>query len=209
MWVAEKGLFRHGWVEDMQPHPAFFWGRANGWAILTLCEVLDVLPADHPQRPQLLDLLGKHAAGLAALQHHSGFWHQLLDRNDTYLEASATAIYTYCLAHGVNKGWLDAKAFGPVALLGWQAVQSAVNGKGQVEQVCVGTGMGFDAAFYAHRPVHVMAAHGYGPTIWAGAEIIRLLQSQHPKMNDSAVHFYDQEVPTNEPIFNYDGKIRY
>jgi hypothetical protein len=96
-----------------------------------------------------------------------------------------------------------------VALLGWQAVQSAVNGKGQVEQVCVGTGMAFDAAFYAHRPVHVMAAHGYGPTIWAGAEIIRLLQSQHPKMNDSAVHFYDQEVPTNEPIFNYDGKIRY
>ena len=209
MWVAEKNLFRHGWVEDMQPHPAFFWGRANGWAILTLCEVLDVLPADHPQRPQLLDLLGKHAAGLAALQHHSGFWHQLLDRNDTYLEASATAIYTYCLAHGVNKGWLDAKAYGPVALLGWHAVQSAVNEKGQVEQVCVGTGMGFDAAFYAHRPVHVMAAHGYGPTIWAGAEIIRLLQSQHPKMNDSAVQFYDQEVPTNEPIFNYDGKVRY
>jgi len=43
MWVAEDGLFRHGWVEDMEPHPAFYWGRANGWAILTLCEVLDVL----------------------------------------------------------------------------------------------------------------------------------------------------------------------
>ena len=43
----------------------------------------------------------------------------------------------------------------------------------------------------------------------SGAEIILLLQHQHPKMNDSAVHFYDEEVPTNEPIFNYDGKIRY
>ncbi|MBR0269876.1 MAG: glycoside hydrolase family 88 protein [Prevotella sp.] len=209
MWVEADGLFRHGWVEDMQPHPAFYWGRANGWALLTLCEVLDVLPDDHPQRAAIVDLLRKHAAGLARRQHHTGFWHQLLDRADTYLETSATAIYTYCLAHAVNEGWIDAKAFGPVALLGWHAVQSAVNDRGQVVNVCVGTGMGFDAAFYAHRPTHVMAAHGYGPTLWAGAEIIRLLNEQHPKLNDSAVQFYDEEVPTNQPIFNYDGKVRY
>ncbi len=209
MWVAERQLFRHGWVEAMTPHPAFFWGRANGWAILTMCEVLDVLPSDHPQRQAITDLLRKHAEGLARLQHHNGFWHQLLDRDGTYLETSATAIYTYCLAHAVNKGWIDAKAFGPVALMGWHAVESQVNEKGQVENVCVGTGMGFDAAFYAYRPVHVMAAHGYGPVIWAGAEIIRLLKQQHPKQNDSAVQFYDEEVPTNQPIFNYDGKIRF
>ena len=209
MWVEADGLFRHGWVEDMNPHPAFYWGRANGWAILTLCEILDVLPADHPQRTEILNLLKAHAEGLARRQHHTGFWHQLLDRNDTYLEASATAIYTYCLAHAVNQGWLDVQVFGPIALLGWHAVQSSVNGNGQVENVCVGTGMGFDAAFYAHRPVHVMAAHGYGPTIWAGAEIIRLLRQQHPKLNDSAVQFYDTEVPTDQPIFNYDGIIRF
>ncbi len=209
MWVPEHKLFRHGWVEAMEPHPAFFWGRANGWAILTLCEVLDVLPADHPQRPEIMQLLRSHAQGLAALQHHDGFWHQLLDRPDTYLETSATAIYTACLAHAVCQGWLDAKVYGPVALLGWHAVASAVNDRGQVEGVCVGTGMGFDPAFYAYRPVHVMAAHGYGPAIWAGAEIIRLLALQHPKMNDSAVQFYDEEVPTNQPIFNYDGKIRF
>ena len=209
MWVKEDGLFRHGWVEAMQPHPAFYWGRANGWALLTMCEVLDVLPASHALRTQIFDLLQAHIQGLSRLQHHDGFWHQLLNRSDTYLEASATAIYTYCIAHAINQGWVDAKAYGPVALLGWQAVNQSVNEQGQVENVCVGTGMGFDAAFYAYRPVHVMAAHGYGPTIWAGAEIIRLLQRQHPKMNDSAVQFYDEDVPTNEPIFNYDGKIRY
>ena len=209
MFVPEKKLFRHGWVEEMHPHPAFFWGRANGWAILTLCEVLDVLPENHPQRQPILDLLKQHAEGLAALQHHDGFWHQLLDRNDTYLEASATAIYTCCLAHGINKGWLDAKAHGPAVLLGWHAVQSAVNEQGQVEGVCVGTGMGFEPSFYAYRPVNVMAAHGYGPVIWAGAEVIRLLKQQHPKMNDSAVQFYDQEVNTRQAIFNYDGNVRY
>ena len=36
MWVPEKKLFRHGWVEGMGDHPAFFWGRANGWALLTM-----------------------------------------------------------------------------------------------------------------------------------------------------------------------------
>ncbi len=209
MWVPEKGLFRHGWVESMQEHPAYHWGRANGWAILTMCEVLDVLPENHLNRQEIMKLLKAHAAGLARLQHHDGFWHQLLDRNDTYLEASATAIYAYCLAHAVNKGWLDAKVYGPVAQLAWHAVASSVNAQGQVEKVCVGTGMGFDPGFYAYRPCHVMAAHGYGPVIWAGAEMITMLKNQHPKSNDSAVHFYDEEVPTDAPIFNYDGSLKF
>ena len=42
-------------------------------------------------------------------------------------------------------------------------------------------------AFYYYRPVNVYAAHGYGPVLWAGAEMIRLLNTQHPQMNDSAV----------------------
>ncbi len=209
MWVEEKGLFRHGWVEAMDPHPAFHWGRANGWAILTMCEVLDALPLNHPGRQQVLKLLKAHIAGLAKLQNKEGYWHQLLDRNDTYLESSCTAIFTYCIAHAINEKWIDALAYGPVAQLGWHAVERSINAKGQVEDVCVGTGMGFDPAFYAYRPVHVMAAHGYGPAIWAGAEIIRMLKQQYPKMNDSAVQFYPEKVPTNEPIFNYDGQIRF
>ena len=63
--------------------------------------------------------------------------------------------------------------------------------------------------FYEYRPVHKMAAHGYGPVIWAGAEMIRLLKSQHPKSNDSAVQFYPNEVLTDKPIFNYDASVRH
>lgn len=209
MWVPEYGLFRHGWVEAMSIHPAFFWGRANGWALLTLCEVLDVLPPRHPDRADILSLLQAHITGLAMRQGKDGFWHQLLDRPDTYEETSCTAIYTYCIAHAINQGWVDAQAFGPVVQLAWHAVESAVNKRGQVTGVCVGTGMAFDPAFYAYRPTHVMAAHGYGPVIWAGAEMIRLLRQQHPKMNDSAVQFYPEEIPTDEPIFNVDGSTRY
>lgn len=203
MFVPEKGLFRHGWVEGMKDHPAFHWGRANGWAILTMCEVLDVLPENYPGRDKIIALLQAHVRGLAACQSKDGFWHQLLDRNDSYLESSATALYVYCMAHAINKGWIDAMAYGPVVQLGWHAVSSAINEQGQVEMTCVGTGMGFDPAFYYYRPVNVYAAHGYGPVIWAGSEMIRLLNKQHPKMNDSAVHFYPTEQQTKEPIFSY------
>ena len=104
MFVPEKGLFRHGWVEGMTDHPAFHWGRANGWAILTMCEVLDVLPENFAGRDKILDLLRAHVRGLAACQGKNGFWHQLLDRNDSYEETSATALYVYCMAHAIPSG---------------------------------------------------------------------------------------------------------
>jgi len=190
MFNAEKGLFMHGWIQGMNPHPEFYWGRCNGWALLAMSELLDVLPADHPSAKTILELFRSHAAGLASYQSDTGFWHQLIDRNDSYEETSATAIFTYCFSHGINKGWLDARAFGPAAVLGWNAVQTKVNDLGQVEGTCVGTGMAFDPAFYYHRPVNVAAAHGYGPVIMAGAEILTLMKNYQIVINDSAVMFY-------------------
>lgn len=217
MWMPEYQLFRHGWVEEMNPHPFFPWGRANGWAILTLCEVLDAMQRAHrslqmaskrdyseydTDREFVLDLLRQHLEGLCAKQDKTGFWHQLLNDPTSYLETSATAIFTYCLAHAICEGWIDALAYGAQTLLAWNAVSTQINDRGQVENTCVGSGMGFDPAFYCYRPVHPMAAHGYGPVIWAGGEVIRLLTSKYPKMNDSAVHFYPTEQKTDKLFFS-------
>ena len=181
MWIPEKSLFRHGWIEAMGEHPSFFWGRANGWAVLTMCDVLDILPENHKERAKIMDLFRSHLRGLAALQSGQGFWHQLLDRNDSYMETSATAMYTYCLAHAINKGWIDAMAYGPLANLGWKAIATKINEQGQVEGTCVGTGLGFDPGFYYNRPVDVFAAHGYGPVLLAGAEMIEMLKNNVSK----------------------------
>lgn len=189
MFVKEKGLFMHGWVQEMDPHPAFHWARANGWAFMTMAELLDVLPENHPGYDRVMELYKAHAKGLATYQSGKGFWHQLIDRNDSYLETSATAIYAYAYAKGINRGWLDKKAYGPATLLAWNAVATKVNEHGQVEETCVGTGMGFDPAFYYYRPVNVYAAHGYGPVILAGSEIIKMLKNHPFIINDSAVMF--------------------
>ena len=195
MWVAESGLYRHGWVPG-EHHPSFFWGRANGWALLTACELLDVR-----ESALIMSYFKEHLDGLLPLQHHDGAWHQLLDRPDTYLETSCTAIYCYCIAHAINQGWLDAETYGAQAILAWNYVNAHVNAQGQVEGTCVGTGLAFDPAFYAYRPVNNFAAHGYGPTLWAGAEIYQLMKTHHIRLNDSAIHFYPEDPGTDEPIF--------
>jgi rhamnogalacturonyl hydrolase YesR len=189
MFNREKGLWMHGWVQGMSVHPEFRWARANGWALLAMTELLDVLPENHPGRAAVLDLLHAHVRGLADLQGRDGRWHQLLDRPDSYLETSATAIYAYCIARGVNRGWLDPLAYAPMAVLAWHAVTTQVNETGQVENVCVGTGMGFDPAFYYARPVSPLAAHGYGPVLLAGAEMFTLAKSGKAIVNDEAVMF--------------------
>jgi rhamnogalacturonyl hydrolase YesR len=172
MFVKEKGLFMHGWIQGMDVHPAFHWGRANGFALMSMAELLDVLPEDHPGRAQVLALYRAHVRGLAACQGGDGLWHQLLDRPDTYPETSASAIFVYAIARGINRGWIDPLAHGPMVMLGWNAVAKKVNDKGQVEGTCVGTDMGFEPMFYYYRPTSVLAAHGYGPVLLAGAEMI-------------------------------------
>lgn len=186
---STSGLYKHGWVEGMKFHPGFYWGRANGWAMLALLELLENLPQNHSAFDQILVLLQSHIQSVVKLQSIHGFWHQLLDRFDSYYETSATAIFTYCIARAINLKFLGAKEFGPSVILAWNAVSSKINDIGQVEGVCVGTGMGFDPAFYAFRPTSVYAAHGYGPVLMAGAEIIRLVKNQKMILNEKALQF--------------------
>lgn len=187
MFNKEKGLYMHGWVQAMDVHPEYRWARANGWAVMTLVELLDVLPTEHEGYQDVLQQLQAHIKGLVQYQDGTGFWHQLIDRNDTYLETSATAIYTYSIAKAINNGYIDKLAYSPVVLLGWNAVATKVNDKGQVEGTCVGTGMGFDPAFYYYRPINVFAAHGYGPVLLAGSEVIKLIKANTFEINDSSL----------------------
>ena len=201
MWVPEKRIYRHGYVEGLAQQPTYHWARANGWALLTTVELLDMLPESHPDREFILNQLREHIAGLCALQSSEGFWHQLLDRNDSYLETSATAIYCYAIAHAIRKGWIEGITYGGVAQLAWHAISTKITDEGKVAGTCVGTGMAFDPAFYYYRPVSAAAAHGYGPVIWAAAEMINLLGEWYPRTNDSGLHYYKQEQKNPSPLF--------
>jgi len=197
LFVKEKGLYMHGLVEGMQQHPRFYWGRANGWAAMAEVELLSVLPENHPGFAPALALLREHIRGLAETQGTNGLWHQLLDRPETYEETSASAMFVFAAARAMNRGWIDANAYGPMVSLGWNALAQRVNARGQVEGTCIGTGLAWDPMWYACRPASAYAAHGYGPMLMAGAEMIVLRKGRgaNAAFHDDAVHFAHPPAP--------------
>lgn len=175
MFNPQLGIYTHGWHANIPDAPHFYWARANGWSVLALSDLLDVLPKDHPGYPKVLAQLRASLRGVAQMQSGSGLWHQMMDRNDSYLETSASAMFVYVIAHAINEGWISPTTYGSVAQAGWQALSTRINDKGQVEGTCVGTTLAGDHVYYYNRPTSVHALHGYGPMLLAGAEMIKLI----------------------------------
>ncbi len=203
LFVPSVGLFSHHWnAGNPDNQPRYFWGRANGWCFMAMTELLEVLPADQAQRGNILQLFRQQAQALASLQGGDGLWHQMLDRPDSYTETSCSAMFVFGLARGVNRGWLDAMAYGPVAQAGWNALSTRIDDAGHVTGTCIGTGYGDDYVFYYHRPA-TDDYHGYGPVLLAGAEMIKLLQN--PKWRSVGANgnapamFEDRSRPATEP----------
>jgi unsaturated rhamnogalacturonyl hydrolase len=170
---ASIGLMHHCWYSDVQRPGVAFWGRANGWALLAQVDLLDRLPKEHPKRAQLMDILRQHILGVARYQGAEGLWHQLLDKTDSYLETSCSAMFTYAIARSVNKGYIEPR-YASIAQRGWEGVMTKIKADGRVEGVCAGTSVSDDLVFYYRRPAPLNDAHGIGAMLLAGSEILQL-----------------------------------
>jgi unsaturated rhamnogalacturonyl hydrolase len=169
------GLYDHSWFQNSAFDAKFFWGRGAGWMLMAMAELLSAMPEDHPDRARVLETYQRAVQGVAAVQGGTGLWHNLLDKTDSYLETSASAMFTFAIARGVNRGWL-APVYAPVAQAGWKAVARRVRPDGRIEGTCVGTTAAYDAVYYYNRPTDLGAIQGYGPTLMAGAEVITMLR---------------------------------
>jgi rhamnogalacturonyl hydrolase YesR len=201
MFNPQNNLYTHGWNANNPDAPRFYWARANGWAVLTMSDLLDVLPKDHPGYPKVLAQLRLTLRGVAEQQSGSGLWHQMIDRHDSYLETSASAMFTYVIAHAINEGWISPATYGSIAQAGWIGLQTRINPRGQVEGICVGTTFASDHIYYYNRPTSVDALHGYGPTLLAGAEMIKLLNN--PKIDIQVKLRTYHYVPKDAGATNY------
>jgi unsaturated rhamnogalacturonyl hydrolase len=115
---AKTGLLYHGWDESKKEKwanpktglSANFWARADGWYAMALVDVLDYLPANHPDRPKIIAILNRLATAMQKYQDPtSGVWYDILDKptsKGNYLEASASSMFVYALAKGVRNGYL-------------------------------------------------------------------------------------------------------
>ena len=169
---STTGLYFHTFYNDENMNGVARWGRCNGWVALAQVELLNNLPANHPKRAELTRLLLRQIVGFCRYQDTSGMWHQLLDRPESYLESSVTAMYVYTVAKAVNEGWIN-KRFITIAQNGWEALSKKITPDGQIPDICIGTSVEEDLRYYFNRPKETNDTHGLGAFLMAGAEMIR------------------------------------
>jgi unsaturated rhamnogalacturonyl hydrolase len=172
IYDSATGLYFHTFFNDENMNGVARWGRCNGWVALAQAELLNNLPANHPKRPELIKLLLRQVVGFSRYQDTTGMWHQLLDKPDSYLESSVTAMFVYTVAKAVNEGWIN-RRFITIAQRGWDALAKKITIDGQVPDICVGTSVEEDISYYYNRPKATNDTHGLGAFLMAGAEMVR------------------------------------
>jgi rhamnogalacturonyl hydrolase YesR len=172
LYDPATGLFFHNYYSDDQTNGVGHWGRSNGWIAMAQVELLNNLPANHPKRPELIKLLLRQIVGYSRYQDPTGLWHQLLDKPDSYLETSVTAMYTYAVARAVNQGWINEKYIA-IAQEGWKGLATKITANGELQDVCIGTNMDTDIKFYYTRPTELNDTHGLGALLLAGTEMLK------------------------------------
>ena len=178
LWCSEKQLYFHCYYTDWQRNGVAFWGRANGWIMISLVDLIEAMPQDHAQRGKLISILEKQIVGASRWQNANGMWNQLLDKSDSYDESSVTAMFVYGVAKAINNQWID-PAYQSIAKAGWNVLKNnEITTDGRFTNVCVGTGISNDLPFYFNRPVGDNEKHGLGLIIGTAIEIMKLNSAQ-------------------------------
>lgn len=128
----ETGLYYHAWDES---HLEFwcdkktglsrnFWGRAMGWLVMALTDVLEIIPKDYRDYFELQKMFTEALDALVKVQDESGCWFQVLDKGGkkgNYLEASCSCMILYALIKAVRNGLVKKERYE-------DAIERAFNG---------------------------------------------------------------------------------
>ena len=186
----QTGLYRHAWdsshamfwCDPETGQSAHAWGRALGWYMMALAEVLPVLPEQTPGRAEMLDIYRDLAERLPSwTDPQTGMWYQVLDRpgeDGNYVEATASAMFVYSMLKGTRLGLLPDRAYAIQAYNRLLKTFVRTDEAGQVEltDCCEVAGLGGkdnrsgDYDYYIHEPVRSNDPKGIGPLVWAALE---------------------------------------
>jgi unsaturated rhamnogalacturonyl hydrolase len=193
---SATGLYYHGWDESramgwadpVTGRSPNFWGRSMGWLAMAMVDVLDHLPAEHPQRPALIAQFREFMpAILRSRDAKTKLWFQVMERptaEGNYPEASASAMFVYAMAKGVNKGYLGTE-FAGAARESFEEVLRrfvTVDDAGGIflHDVVKVSGLGGtpyrdgSIVYYLSEPRRTNDFKGYGPFLLAAIEIEKL-----------------------------------
>ena len=158
-----------------------------GWYLMAIVDVLDYLPKAHRDRAELIRVAQDLAASVANVRDPlTGVWWQIVDqpnRAKNYLEASASAMFTYAFAKGARLGYLapSYRALAERAFDGMVSNFVTIDEAGLVDinKICKVAGLGGNPyrdgsyEYYVSEPVATNDYKGVGPFILAAHELGR------------------------------------
>jgi unsaturated rhamnogalacturonyl hydrolase len=163
-----RPLLFHNYDHGSGRRRGYAWGRGNGWALLGLLDLLEVLPPQHEARNEGIEALRRLAGAIMPLQDESGFWRTLLDDRESYLETSTAAFFGAAITKAVRLGLLS-DIYGDAARRAWNALLSRVDDEGGV----FGTSA---ATWAANTPLEDLALYKTAPTevnVWGQGAALR------------------------------------
>ena len=151
------GLWYHGYTFKGNHHFAeAFWGRGNSWATIAMPLFVETIPLSNAVKRYVSTVITRQVEAIAKYQDKSGYWHTLIDHEDSYLESSCTCGFGYGILKSIHMGLLDEK-YKEVADKALPAALKAIDENGVVQMCSGGTPMGRESQdFYRNIPVHPM-----------------------------------------------------
>ena len=102
------GLFWHVAYVDRKSHSPCLWARGNSWFSIAAPQVVtEIEAAGQPQAleakvEKIRDALSLQLNRVVSMQDASGLWHTVIDRGDSYLEASSAAGFALALGRAIR-----------------------------------------------------------------------------------------------------------
>ncbi len=187
MYNPATGLMYHMW-DDSKKHPAVdpetglirvHWGRAMGWYVVALADIIELLPEGNPYRRTLIDIEQPLIEAVMTYQDdETGLWYQVLDKAGdvrNWTESSCSALFTYAAAKCVRLGIIP-DAYNPAIMKGFRGVVlNKIELRGGdliMKDICIGTGVS-NLSYYFNRPTSENDLHGMGAFLMMCTEVAR------------------------------------
>ena len=197
---SATGLYRHAydesgtatWIDSSSANGKqsyFCWGRALGWLMCAIVDVLDWLPEEHSRRYELIDVLNGICTSLQNYADATtGVWRLLPTEGTTdsrnILESTSSSMFAYAYLKGVRMGYLPAsmKAYAKSV---FEAVKNTFitenNGVLTLNNCASGGNPGGSSTTraevlenYYSKTINTDDSHGIAPFIWASLEYEQL-----------------------------------
>ena len=194
LWHAYDESGAQPWADPVTHQSGYHWCRAIGWYGMTLIQILDLLPKNHPRRNDLIVIVQQLAKAFERYQDPvTGLWYQVVDKGrvqGNWLETSSSSMYSYMMWMGVKRGYLP-KRYEAVAQKGYRGVLTKLSlggdGMTNLVDICEGTNVS-DLAYYFARKRNVNDFHGLGAFLIMNEELGATSVGYKPKAISWTAH---------------------